>query len=85
MDSEKRRINTNYLDIKCTSIDEAIKIALDAKQRKEPLSIGLLGNAAEIFSEFLEKNIIPDIVTDQTSAHDELNGYIPHDMTLKEA
>jgi len=80
-----KRIQTGYLDIKVDTFDEAILEFQKAKKENKALSIGLLGNAAEIFSEFLEKNIIPDIVTDQTSAHDELNGYIPHDMTFKEA
>jgi urocanate hydratase len=80
-----RRLETGYLDIKCRNFDEAITIANKAKDNNEAISIGLIGNAAEIFPKFLTKNIIPEIVTDQTSAHDELNGYIPHNMTYKEA
>ena len=80
-----RRLETKYLDIKCKSFKEAIKIANKAKENKEALSIGLLGNAAEIFPRFLEENIIPEVVTDQTSAHDELHGYIPHQVTYSNA
>ena len=81
----QRRLDTKYLDVKCTSIEDAIELAINSKQKKESLSIGLLGNAADIFPEFISKNIIPDIVTDQTSAHDELNGYVPSDIEYNEA
>ncbi len=80
-----RRIETKYLDTKCYDFDSAIKLAVDAKENKTALSIGLLGNAADIFKEFNESNIIPDIVTDQTSAHDELNGYFPNNISYKDA
>ena len=81
----KRRIETKYLDKATEDIDEAINWALSAKNNKIPLSIGLLGNAAEIIPLFVKKNIIPDLVTDQTSAHDELVGYIPLNYSLDEA
>ena len=81
----KRRIDTNYLDISTTSIDKAIKLAKAAIKSKKPLSIGILGNASEIVPEFVNKDIIPDIVTDQTSAHDELVGYIPNKYSLNNA
>ena len=80
-----RRLETAYLDIKCNDFNEAIRISNKAKKNGEALSIGLLGNAAEIFPKFLEKNIIPEIVTDQTSAHDELYGYIPHQIKYSKA
>ncbi|WP_026672782.1 urocanate hydratase [Alkalihalobacterium bogoriense] len=80
-----RRIETKYTDVKTTSLDEAIQMAEEAKQKKIPLSIGLLGNAADILPEMNDRNFIPDIVTDQTSAHDPLNGYIPSMMSLAEA
>ena len=80
-----KRIKTGYLDIKVKSFNEAIEIALKAKENKKALSIGLLGNAAELFPKFVKENIIPDIVTDQTSAHDELNGYIPYQLSYKDA
>ena len=80
-----KRIKTGYLDIKVKSFDDAIKIALKAKEDKKAISIGLLGNAASLFPEFVKRNIIPEIVTDQTSAHDELNGYIPHQLSYQDA
>ena len=81
----ERRIETKYLDKATEDINEAIKWALLAKKNKEPLSIGLLGNAAEIIPLFVKKKIIPDLVTDQTSAHDELVGYIPIDYSIEDA
>ena len=84
-DRVNKRLETKYLDMKCDSIDDAIKIALEAKKDKKAISIGLIGNAADIFPEFLNRNIIPEIVTDQTSAHDELNGYYPNEMSFENA
>jgi len=81
----KRRIDTDYLDKSTDDIAEAISWAKKAIKEKKPLSIGLLGNAADIIPKFAKKNIIPDIVTDQTSAHDELVGYIPINFSLPEA
>jgi len=81
----ERRIRTRYLDKATQDIDEAINWALSAKKDKIPLSIGLIGNAAEIVPLFVKKNIIPDLVTDQTSAHDELVGYIPLNYNIEEA
>ncbi|MFS1511053.1 urocanate hydratase [Chengkuizengella sp. SCS-71B] len=80
----QRRIETKYCDVMVESLDEAIELALDAKQNKKPLSIGLLGNASEILPEMIERNFIPDLVTDQTSSHDPLNGYLPEGITLEE-
>jgi urocanate hydratase len=81
----KRRLEKKYLDVMETDFDKALKLALEHKEKKQPISIGLLGNAAEIFPEFVKRNIIPDLVTDQTSAHDELNGYVPHGIPYQEA
>jgi urocanate hydratase len=81
----KRRIDTDYLDRSTDNINEAISWARKAIEEKKPLSIGLVGNAADIIPEFMGKNIIPDIVTDQTSAHDELDGYIPNNISFEEA
>ena len=81
----EKRIETKYLDKFTEDIDEAISWALLAKKNKEPISIGLLGNAAEIIPLLVKKNIIPDLVTDQTSAHDELVGYIPVNYSIEEA
>jgi len=83
--SIKRRLETRYLDTSTDDIDEAIKLAFDAKEKGEALSIGLLGNTADVLPEFVKRGIIPDIVTDQTSAHDELVGYVPHGISFEEA
>ncbi len=81
----KRRLNTKYLDTSTTDFNKAINLAMNAKEKGIPLSIGLLGNCADILPEFVKKNIIPEIVTDQTSAHDELNGYYPNGMSFDDA
>jgi urocanate hydratase len=80
-----RRIETGYTDMKTNSLEEAISLAEKAKQDGKALSIGLLGNAADILPEMLQRNFLPDVLTDQTSAHDPLNGYIPAGMKLGEA
>ncbi|MBS4210220.1 urocanate hydratase [Bacillus sp. FJAT-50079] len=80
-----RRIETRYTDVKATSLDDAIRLAQEAKQTGRALSIGLLGNAADILPEMIARQFIPDVLTDQTSAHDPLNGYIPSKMSLEEA
>ena len=81
----ERRLKTKYLDLASESLDEALNLARNAVLSGRPLSIGLLGNAADIVPKIVEMEIIPDIVTDQTSAHDELDGYIPNRMTFQEA
>jgi len=80
-----RRLQTGYLDKKVNNLDEAMNLANRAKSEKKPLSIGLLGNVVDVLKEMLSKNIVPEILTDQTSAHDELVGYIPNEMTLDQA
>ncbi|MDA2618330.1 urocanate hydratase [Bacillus cereus] len=80
-----RRIEKRYCDMYTESLEEALTVANEYKEKKEPISIGLLGNAAEILPELVKRNITPDLVTDQTSAHDPLNGYIPVGYTLEEA
>lgn len=80
-----RRIEKRYCDMYIESLEEALTVANEYKEKKEPISIGLLGNAAEILPELVKRNITPDLVTDQTSAHDPLNGYIPVGYTLEEA
>lgn len=80
-----RRIEKRYCDMYTESLEEALTVANEYKAKKEPISIGLLGNAAEILPELVKRNITPDLVTDQTSAHDPLNGYIPVGYTLEEA
>jgi len=80
-----RRLETRYCDEKCTDLDEALAKIDAAVAEKRPLSIGLLGNAADVFPELVKRGRIPDVVTDQTSAHDALNGYVPNGMSLAEA
>ncbi|MBL7052210.1 MAG: urocanate hydratase [Candidatus Marinimicrobia bacterium] len=81
----QRRLETKYLAKSTENLDEAIEWALEAKAKKEAVSIGILGNAADVFEEFVNRKIVPEIVTDQTSAHDELNGYVPAGMSFDEA
>ena len=81
----KRRIETGYLDVMADRLEDALILALGAKEKGIPKSIGLVGNAAEIHPEIVKRGIVPDLVTDQTSAHDSLNGYIPAGLTLDEA
>ncbi|MCA1035435.1 urocanate hydratase [Bacillus infantis] len=80
-----RRIETGYTDMKTDSLEDAISLAEQAKKEGKALSIGLVGNAAEILPKMLQRNFIPEVLTDQTSAHDPLNGYIPEGMELGEA
>ncbi|MFN3710225.1 MAG: urocanate hydratase [Alishewanella aestuarii] len=79
------RLKTRYLDQKAYSLDEALAMLEQAKASGKPTSIGLLANAADVFSELVARGITPDVVTDQTSAHDPLNGYLPQGWTLEQA
>jgi urocanate hydratase len=81
----ERRLKTRYVDTVVTDLDEALRLAFKAKNRGEALSIALVGNAADVVPEFVRRGIIPDVLTDQTSAHDELNGYIPRGIPYHEA
>ena len=81
----ERRLATRYLDTSSRSLDEALAMIHEACAKKAPISVGLLGNAAEIFPELAQRGVRPDIVTDQTSAHDPLNGYLPAGWSLAEA
>ncbi|MCY9513431.1 urocanate hydratase [Paenibacillus apiarius] len=81
----ERRIETGYCDVMAESLDEALELARQALDEKKALSVGLLGNAADVFPEFVRRGIKPDFVTDQTSAHDPLNGYIPDGYSMEEA
>jgi urocanate hydratase len=81
----QRRLDTKYLDRATKNFDEAVRWAQDSLKKRKPLSIGLEGNAANLVAEFAKRDIIPDLVTDQTSAHDELIGYIPNHYTLDQA
>ncbi|MEH7123838.1 urocanate hydratase [Bacillus sp. JJ1773] len=80
-----RRIETRYTDVKTDSLDKAIQLAQEAKLAGKALSIGLIGNASDILPEMIAKGFIPDVLTDQTSAHDPLNGYVPSGMSLEAA
>lgn len=80
-----RRMRHGYLEKWTNDLDEALKLALRAKQNEIAKSVGLLGNAAEVHPELLKRNVIPDVLTDQTSAHDPLNGYYPADLSKEEA
>lgn len=84
-DHIRRRLETGYLDAEAASVEDAIEMATAAKQDRKPLSIGLVGNAAELFPQLLEMGLDVDIVTDQTSAHDPLYGYVPAGYSLDEA
>lgn len=79
------RIKTRYVDVKATSLDEALSIINEATAKGDAISVGLLGNAADIFPELVKRGITPDVVTDQTSAHDPLNGYLPQGWTMEHA
>ncbi len=78
------RLKTRYLDVQAKDLDEALEIISRSCREKKPLSVGLLGNAAEILPELLRRGVRPDVVTDQTSAHDPINGYLPKGWTLAE-
>jgi urocanate hydratase len=84
-DRIRRRLRTRYLDRQTDSLDEALALARAAMEKREPLSIGLLGNAADVLPRLAEGPLVPDLVTDQTSAHDLLNGYVPHRLPYEEA
>jgi urocanate hydratase len=81
----QRRLDTKYLDVMTESLDDAINMALEAKRNMKAVSIGLLGNAPEVLNDMLKKGFVPDVLTDQTSSHDPINGYIPIGLTLEEA
>ncbi len=81
----EKRIKTGYCDKISYDLDEALKLVMEAKDKGEPLSVGLVGNCAEVLPELVKRGITPDVLTDQTSAHDPLNGYIPAGLTLDEA
>ena len=80
-----KRVETNYCDVKSTVLDETLKKAQEVKDKGKSLSIGLVGNAVDIHQAILNKGFKIDIITDQTSAHDPLNGYVPQGYTVEEA
>ncbi|MBD8514060.1 urocanate hydratase [Photobacterium sp. CAU 1568] len=79
------RLRTGYVDCKATTLDEALAIIEESKQTGKPVSVGLLGNAADVFPELVKRGIVPDCTTDQTSAHDPLNGYLPQGWSMEHA
>jgi urocanate hydratase len=81
----KKRLRSGYCDFMAESLDEALRILKDAQRKKENISVGLVGNCGDIIPELAERGVVPDILTDQTSAHDPLNGYVPSGMTLEAA
>ena len=81
----KRRIRQGYCDICVNDLDEALRILKQAVRQKQATSVGLIGNCADVIPEMARRGVVPDLLTDQTSAHDPLNGYIPRGLTLEEA
>ncbi len=81
----EKRLTSGYCDKIAHSLDEAMKLIDSAREKKEALSVGLVGNCADVLPEMVQRGIVPDVLTDQTSAHDALNGYVPHGMSLAEA
>src|SRR5437660_11538679 len=81
----QRRLDTGYCDEMASTLDEALHQVREACNQGQPLSIGLIGNAAEVYPERVRRVIAPSLVTDQTSAHDALNGYIPEGLSVVEA
>src|ERR1700731_2702925 len=81
----KKRLKTGYCDFMVTTLDEALRILKNAVRKRENVSVGLVGNCADVIPELAARGVVPDILTDQTSAHDPLNGYVPNGMTLAEA
>jgi urocanate hydratase len=81
----EKRLKSKYLDVLCSSFDEAIALAMKSKADKTAISIGVVGNAADFFKYVYDQGVLPDLVTDQTSAHDPLNGYVPHGISVEAA
>jgi urocanate hydratase len=81
----KKRLKTGYCDFMVTTLDEALRILKNAVRKKENVSVGLVGNCADVIPELADRGVVPDILTDQTSAHDPLNGYVPNGMTIDQA
>ncbi|MGB9511026.1 MAG: urocanate hydratase, partial [Candidatus Acidiferrum sp.] len=81
----KKRVKTGYCDVMVTSLDEALRILKNAVRKGEAASVGLVGNCADVIPELAKRGVVPDVLTDQTSAHDPINGYVPNGMTLEQA
>jgi urocanate hydratase len=81
----KRRVKTGYCEVMVTSLDEALRILKNAVRKGEATSVGLVGNCADLIPEMAKRGVVPDVLTDQTSAHDPINGYVPNGMSLEQA
>src|SRR5262249_42313540 len=81
----KRRVKTGYCDVMVTSLDEALRILKNAVRTKEATSVGLVGNCADLIPEMAKRGVVPDVLTDQTSAHDPIGGYLPNRNTPEQA
>src|SRR2546428_5580826 len=81
----EKRLNSGYFDKIAHSLDEALQLIDQARKNRKSLSVGLVGNCADVLPEIVQRGIVPDVLTDQTSAHDALNGYVPHGMSLEDA
>ena len=81
----KRRVKTGYCDVLVTSLDEALRILKNAVRKREAASVGLVGNCADLIPELAKRGVVPDVLTDQTSAHDPIGGYVPNGMTFDQA
>src|SRR5438128_2166741 len=81
----EKRLKSGYCDRIAHSLDEALKLIDEARKDRKPVSVGLVGNCADVLPEIVKRDVAPDVLTDQTSAHDALNGYVPHGMSLEDA
>src|SRR5205814_10579731 len=81
----KKRLKSGYCDKIARSLDGALKLIDQARKDRQSLSVGLVGNCADVLPELVRRGVVPDVVTDQTSAHDALNGYVPNGMSLEDA
>jgi urocanate hydratase len=81
----KRRVKTGYCDVMVTNLDEALRILKNSVRKREAVSVALVGNCADVIPELARRGVVPDVLTDQTSAHDPLNGYVPNGMSLDAA
>src|ERR1700693_1200140 len=81
----KRRVKTGYCDVMVTNLDEALRILKNAVRKREAVSVGLVGNCADVIPELARRGVVPDVLTDSTSAHDPLNGYVPNGVHLDAA
>src|SRR5262252_2594110 len=81
----KRRVKTGYCDVMVNNLDEALRILKNAVRTREATSVGLVGNCADVIPELARRGIVPDLLTDQTSAHDPIGGYVPSGISLEAA